>query len=164
MTDAKNNPLNYQAEVNLKIEYFDKHNPHPGETLLKTLDFCFQANIDVPGWAKLAYRECYAKYEQRIGEEPLRTAFDTDQDAGKHRPSKRLKRQHLNTVCHTLWYLYTVEKLPIGQALFEEVARRHGDLKGLSPSLVKDWYYKDMKPILKLLGGGFPFNHGFVKK
>jgi hypothetical protein len=164
MTGTKKNPLNYQAEVYLKNEYFDKRNPHPGETLLKTLDFCFQAHIDVPDWAKIAYRQCYKNYGKRISSEPLRTAFDTDTDTGKYRSSKRLKQQYLNTVCHTLWHLHINENWPIDGELFAEVAKRHGNKKGLGASTIRGWFHDDMKPMLELLGGGFVVGHGFVKK
>jgi hypothetical protein len=161
MISKKINPLQYQADVYFKDEYFDDKNPHPGETLFKTLDFCFQAGIDVPEWTKAEFRRCYAKYVKRIGSEPLTVAFDTDREAGKHKESKRRKQQHFNTVCHTLWHLHINENKPIDEALFEEVAKRHA-VKGLGASTVKNLFYDEIRPMLKRFGG-FPICPEFVK-
>jgi hypothetical protein len=155
------NPIKHQAEVNFKKEYFDEKNPHPGETLLKTLDLCFQADIDVPDWAKAKFRECYAKYRNKCGSEPLIMAFNTDQEAGKHKASKLRKEKHLNTVCHTLWHLHINEKMPIDEHLFKKVAKRH-KAAYLSASTIKSWFYSDIKPMLDIMGG-LHINPEFVK-
>jgi hypothetical protein len=156
-------PVNrHQAEVNFKDRFFDIRNPHPGEILLETLDFCFQVGIDVPEWAKVEFRKSYRKYGKRLSSEPLVTAFNTDQEAGKHRESKRRKEKHLNTVCHTLWHLHANENWPIDEALFDEVARRHA-VKGVGASTVKAWFYSDIKPMVQFFGGGFPVCAGFIK-
>ncbi len=149
----------HQIEVLDKVEYFDTNNPHPGETLLKVLDYCFAHDLDVPGWAKQAYRQSYKKYGQRIGKEPLITAFDTDPDAGKHKESKRRKNHYFNAVYHTLAYLHLAEKWPIDEALFSEIARRINK-KGMGASTIKSWYYQDIKPI----GFIFSYNLSFVLK
>ena len=137
MSNQQNKAIVKQAEVNYRNQYLDSKNPHPGETLLKTLDYCFQAGIDVPQWAQDAYRKCYKKYEQRISKEPLVVAFDTDSEAGANVAMQHRKQKHLNTVCHTLWHLHIIKDMPIGDGLFEEVAKRHGDIYGLSGSTVK---------------------------
>jgi hypothetical protein len=139
---SKLTAIQYQAEITYQNEYLDtKKNPPPGETLLKTLDYCFEAGIDVPAWAKAAYRKCYAKYGNRIGDDPLVFAFDTDQEAGKQKESKLRKQKHLNAVCHTLWHLHINEKMPMDGNLFEEVANRL-DVKGIGASTIKKWWYE----------------------
>jgi hypothetical protein len=89
---------------------------------------------------------------------------NTDQEAGIHRQAKLRKQQHLSTVCHTLWHLHINENWPIDGELFAEVAKRHGNKKGLGASTIRAWFYDDMKPMLELLGGGMCVTHSLVKK
>ena len=146
-------PLIHQAEINYKADYFNPQNPHPGETLLQVLDYCFQAKIPVPKWAQDEYRKCYKKYQARIGLNPLVTAFDTDHDAGKQRGKQHRQLEHLQTVCHTLHHLRVNEGWSIGPALFEEVATRHGNVAGLSASTIQKEYFPILKQFTDLFGG-----------
>lgn len=162
MADPIPPAINRQAEINYRNDYFDPRNPHPGETLLQTLDYCFQAGIPVPEWAQEAYRKCYKKYQQRIGDEPLAMAFDTDQDAGKNTAKQRRQQKHMQTVCHTLWHLHINEGWPIDDELFKEVAARHGNIKGLRGSTIKKEFYPIVKSFIETLGG-LVVCDGFVK-
>jgi len=158
MTDAITN----QAEVTYKNEYLDANNPYPGETLLKTLDFCFTADIPIPQWARDEYRKCFNKYHKRISDTPLVTAFNTDQEAGKHRPSKLKKEKYLNTVYHLFMYFYTTKNRPIDGNLFDEIAEIMS-VENLSGTTIKNWYYLDIRPMHK---GGvvLPYNMQFIEK
>jgi len=146
MTNKVIDPIIYQAEINYKAEYFHKNNPTPGETLLKALDFCMQANISIPDWLRTEYRKSYRRYQQIISAEPLVTAFRTDPDMGKHRKSKQIKNKHYNSVWYTVMWLHLKEGKGISQALFDEVAERHA-IKGLGGSTVRDWYYEMSKAL-----------------
>lgn len=157
-----NNTFIQQVEIHYKAEYFDPQNPHPGETLLKTLDFCFKTNIHVPEWAQAEYRKCYKKYQNRISDNPLVMAFDTDQEAGKYRAKQQRQMKYMNTVCHTLWHLHINEGMPVDKSLFEEVSKRHHHPKGLSGRTIEEEFYPVIKQFVALFGG-FVVCKGFVK-
>lgn len=159
--NQQNKAIIEQAEIHYRNEYFDARNPHPGETLLKTLDYCFQAGIDIPEWAKTAYRKCYIEYGKTKSESPLVKAFSTDPNAGKERESKLRKQQHLNTVCHTVLHLYWNEGFKKDDDLWEETAQRIG-VPYIGPSTVKLWFYSDIKPMVDILGK-FPLLPQLIK-
>lgn len=98
-----------------------------GDALFEALDLCFQEQIDVPSWARIAFRENWMRYKEAAPDSPDAPNKSTLGGAfGIERPKQfTAKAERKRNLAYFVWASVEIAKYhgtAVDQALFEEIA------------------------------------------